>query len=554
MVLLPGALIAAVTAIACSGDDSASGAAATTGKGGAASGGSKAGAGTAGAGASRGGGGGNTSTSAGAAGSASGSGGGSTSGGGAGSTAATPCKTDADCSGPSTNRCEGRRVCSVSPGGSFCVVTGGAVDPDDHNLCTLDACDPKTGDVTHELVKTNDDDPCTIDTCDPLVGIAHTPKGGDCDGCKTATDCNDDNPCTEDVCGANGKCASTNRAATEICRDEDECVGPSLCDGNGVCKPGAPKNLADDDLCTSDRCVAGKIVHDPPAPNPDLCAETTCDKKTGITTTRPRADDNTKCTDDTCDPKTGTITHTPVSLLSDGDPCTLDACDPITGAISHTTMIGCTGCIEPKDCDDQSECTVDTCSAGICYHDKLAAGKPCSNGLTCDGLESCDESGQCLKGTPPAVDDQDPCTVDTCVEPEGVQRTAVDVDDKDPCTKDGCTKEGGIFHQPIVGCSTCSRDEDCGSVSPAQCKRAKCEGGVCKRGPAPEGTPCSLSDRVCAKCSAEGTCDIYDGSLDLCEGKCGPVALACGVADCKGCPPSFVCDKSTNACVKSGPD
>jgi hypothetical protein len=44
---------------------------------------------------------------------------------------------------------------------------------DDSDACTVDACDPRTGDVTHRPVDTDDGDDCTFDSCDPQTGVAH---------------------------------------------------------------------------------------------------------------------------------------------------------------------------------------------------------------------------------------------------------------------------------------------------------------------------------------------------------------------------------------------
>jgi|GEM_PF-2437197 len=64
-----------------------------------------------------------------------------------------------------------------------------AATTDDNNACTLDACDPLTGIVTHTPVATDDGNACTIDGCDPITGVFHTPVSID-----------DGNVCTIDAC------------------------------------------------------------------------------------------------------------------------------------------------------------------------------------------------------------------------------------------------------------------------------------------------------------------------------------------------------------------
>ncbi|HSN91490.1 MAG TPA: hypothetical protein VLS93_09695, partial [Anaeromyxobacteraceae bacterium] len=66
---------------------------------------------------------------------------------------------------------------------------------DDGDACTVDACDPATGAVTHDPVPVDDGVACTVDACDPVAGIWHQPDhllcpaGAVCDasaGCVTA--------------------------------------------------------------------------------------------------------------------------------------------------------------------------------------------------------------------------------------------------------------------------------------------------------------------------------------------------------------------------------
>jgi subtilisin family serine protease len=60
---------------------------------------------------------------------------------------------------------------------------------EDHDACTTDRCDPKTGSVTHTLINSDDGDACTKDSCDPATGVAHEPVNSD-----------DGDTCTTDSC------------------------------------------------------------------------------------------------------------------------------------------------------------------------------------------------------------------------------------------------------------------------------------------------------------------------------------------------------------------
>lgn len=465
--------------------------------------------------------------------------------GSAGAPLGPPCTTDADCNSDPSNHCAGSQVCSPTPNGAVCVVVSSPVDVDDHNLCTVDACDPKTGSVTHDPVPVGDGDPCTIDTCDPYTGVAHTKKGDACAGCIADEDCNDDDPCTKDRCGDAGKCTHALREAGSTCKTETACVNASTCSESGACVAGAAKDISDGDACTFDRCVGGQVVHEPPAPPADKCTISVCDPKTGVTATRSAADDGTACTADACDPSTGVVTHTTITVLDDNDPCTKDACDPTTGNVSHTAIPNCTGCATDSDCDDKLPCTKDTCTAGQCSHDNLPPKTSCSNNLSCDGEELCDANGGCQPGIPPAQDDGDACTIDSCNEMTGVTHTPVNPDDGKPCTDDVCDPKTGVSNTPRMDCASCTTAADCGTLLPSACQSVTCDGGICAKKAAPEGTSCGLLGGVgCGSnvCSANGVCQPAMPVDDTaCKGRCGTVKTSCGVVECPNNCPNGTC-------------
>ncbi|MDB5215539.1 MAG: Rhs family protein, partial [Myxococcaceae bacterium] len=164
------------------------------------------------------------------------------------------------------------------------------------------------------------------------------------------------------------------------------------------------------------------------------------------------ASDGTACSDtnsctinDQC--ASGTCTGTPVSLSP--PPCITRTCDPATG-----------------------------------IHDApSAAGTACPNGSLCDGSETCDGAGTCQSGTPPVIDDGNPCTTDACDPVTGVSHTprpagadcSTDndvcngietcngagtcapgtpptLDDGNVCTLDACSATTGVTHTPIPNC------------------------------------------------------------------------------------------------------
>jgi len=137
---------------------------------------------------------------------------------------------------------------------------------------------------------------------------------------------------------------------------------------------GCAVSCDDDNLCTTDTCVAGECVNTP----------VDCD------------DDN-ECTDDSCDEATGECVNTPVAGRScnDEDSCTEnDVCDADGN---------CAG--SPIDCDDGDICTADSCQGGECVHDPIA--NCCENDDECPRGQICVDN-QC-------TDDPNPeCAGETC--------------------------------------------------------------------------------------------------------------------------------------------
>lgn len=73
-------------------------------------------------------------------------------------------------------------------------------------------------------------------------------------------------------------------------------------------------------------------------------------------------------------------------------------------------------CVADVDCDDGVACTVDTCDLSVGRCQSSPDDGRCQNGVFCDGKELCSAKLGCVAGQPVACDDQDPCTIDACVE------------------------------------------------------------------------------------------------------------------------------------------
>ncbi len=122
------------------------------------------------------------------------------------------------------------------------VCVGQAVNCDDENPCTDDAC-LETGGCIHvpNTLPCDDGDPCSVgDHCAETL----------CSG--TFLDCDDGNLCTDDGCAEEG-CTHAPNAAP--CDDGDACTPVDQCSG-GVCIGVGVPDCDDGDTCTADSCAA----------------------------------------------------------------------------------------------------------------------------------------------------------------------------------------------------------------------------------------------------------------------------------------------------------
>jgi len=119
----------------------------------------------------------------------------------------------------------------------------------------------------------------------------------------------------------------------------------------------------------------------------------------------------------------------------DGSPCTKDSCDA-TGVCKYTPKAGvactdslfcdgdekctsfglCGSAQAARDCNDDVDCTLDSCDEiedSCVNHPRNSL---CSDELFCNGVEVCDVVQGCRAGTPPDCGDGVGCTADTCNE------------------------------------------------------------------------------------------------------------------------------------------
>ena len=328
--------------------------------------------------------------------------------------------------------CDDEDVCTW---GDHChlgqCISSGTLTCDDNNGCTDDSCDPKSGCVfLNNTAQCDDGNECTtVDACENGVCVP-----------SVASDvlCDDDNICTDDICNPDLGCIHTNN--TTVCDDGDACTAsdnckdakcvpgqPLVCNDdlfcNGVetcdflvgCQPGEPPVLVDGVDCTMDVCDEDidQVLHTP--------MDGWCDDKlfcNGLETcdftddcqpgAPPETDDEVECTEDTCDEDADQVLHTPMDgwciddLFCNG----VETCDQFNDCQPGL----------PPELGDGVGCTEDTCDEDVDQVVHTPMDELCLDDLFCNGVESCDPFNDCQPGDPPPVNDDDPCTQDSCDE------------------------------------------------------------------------------------------------------------------------------------------
>ncbi len=108
-----------------------------------------------------------------------------------------------------------------------------------------------------------------------------------------------------------------------------------------------------------------------------------------------------------------------------------------------------------QDCDDSEACTIDGYDGSACVHCALPEGADCSDGLFCNGVESC-RSSVCTAENVPVIEDDNPCTDDWC--DEDTDTVMHRCDDSNSC-------DDGIFCNGVATCNNCA----CVAAEPVDC-------------------------------------------------------------------------------------
>lgn len=256
--------------------------------------------------------------------------------------------------------------------------------------------------------------------------------------------CDDNNHCTYDTVDASGYCLHIQN----ICNDNNLCTVDTCEILTGNCLH-TQKICNDDNACTGNTCVkaTGVCVFTNYCVSNDPCYSASCtDSIRGHCTFYPliNCDDNSVCTIDTC--SGGTCHHT--SACDDHNVCTQDWC--VGGGCTHVII----------NCNDNNRCTADICdTVRGCINTNISTicidGDACTSDW-CDPVTKCNHRYETSLCT-----DASPCTVDTCIGANNFIQcvhTVKDCNDYNACTQDGCNSQfGQCTHVPVL----CDDGNDC---------------------------------------------------------------------------------------------
>ena len=326
-------------------------------------------------------------------------------------------------------------------------------DCDDGNKCTSETCQATGGcKVVYETFPCDDGDPCTQgDVC----------TVGECKGAGKL-DCNDKNPCTLDTCKPGVGCVNTASNGAP-CEDGNLCTVLDKCDA-GKCVSGPAPDCNDGFPCTTDACNPsdGSCMHIPDDDACDdglLCTMNVCDVTKGcvVAPDSVACDDGNVCTTDSCDAEIG-CQHVPANdglPCLDGDKCTVTAACAAGTCTSKKSL----------DCNDDIDCTLDSCNPadGTCTH--TPKDSACSDGVACT-VDVCDAVSGCSSTPADALcDDGSPCTADTCLTTEGCSYAPTN--DGGACdTGSECTIDDACDAGFCVGTLTCQTGPTVSIVEP----------------------------------------------------------------------------------------
>ncbi len=350
---------------------------------------------------------------------------------------------------------------------------------------------------------------CWFDSCGAqgtkVVDCPFGCKEGACEAC--VPQCSG-KECGEDGCGKDcgtctvGSCAGLKWTPVATC--------PA-----GTCIPGQVQDCDDGNPCTVDTCDPNAGCSRRNVDTGTTCVAGAC---VDVLWTKPitciagqciggggslQCVDGNDCTDDTCSPALGCAFPSNSKACDDSDPCT----------IGDTCQSGdCRG-TGPLDCDDQNACTLDSCVKAVgCKHDPVNEGKVCSSGF-CAALDwtkpSTCAGGQCIAQAGQSCDDQMTCTTDSCDPTIG----CVNAVQQGKCLIEGmCHSEAQT--NAANACQVCTPATNRTAWSAKSCD----DGKTCTTNTCSASTGC-INTALAGNCLIAGTCYLTGNKnpLNVCQ-------------------------------------
>ncbi len=308
-------------------------------------------------------------------------------------------------------------------------------DCDDNDPCTTDTCDSSGNCRNTQVTQCRDNDGCCPAGCT-------SQNDNDCTGgseeCTSNTDCDDNDPCTADSCDSSGNCRNTQ---VTLCRDNDSCC-PAGCTSQN------------DNDCSETETCSVEVKYDKSIYCDGDSISITAEYKSSGTLKDPQArrvilagaGPSRDVTNDFIRIREGTYVIN--SRVGDAGTRTLTLTSTMPDGCSAETESqynvlseqNCIECESPSQCDDNDPCTTDNCVDGFCVHDDITS---CTSGDGCcphgcnptndnDCTPECSTNAQC--------NDNNACTIDTCISQMCEHELKTVCEDNDDCCPGGCTK------------------------------------------------------------------------------------------------------------------
>lgn len=229
-------------------------------------------------------------------------------------------------------------------------------------------------------------------------------------------------------------------------------------------------------------------------------------------------------------PITGALAAVPVAInehddeeechkntdCNDDNNCTEDSCQH--GKCVNVAILGCAPCLTATDCSDNDVCTTEECVNGIC---KLNSIPGCA---TCTTASDCIYANSCLLSS---------CVAETCIYTAVLGcascTTSNDCNDNNPCTSDACINQR-CSNPEVEGCASCTAPSDCNDNNPCTTDQCNCVHAPCDCTTA-ECTCSNPEINGCSSCTMDNQCSAGGPCV---SGSCG-IDMTCEYAWISGC-------------------